>query len=80
MHGTYSPHVNSKRKILLTLFATAALLGAGCGGLGASGSISPATFLLPGLGHIAPQQVPAQEVVSTPNTSQLTAHTAAVVQ
>ncbi|MGA2867238.1 MAG: hypothetical protein ABSF95_22395 [Verrucomicrobiota bacterium] len=37
-------------KILrLALIPALALLGAGCGGLQASHSISPATFLLPGL-------------------------------
>ena len=44
-------HVKSKRNVLAVLLAGVALIGGGCGGLGASGSISPATFLLPGLGQ-----------------------------
>ncbi len=55
----YSDNVNFKRDVLwaggmLMLLAVAAL-GSGCGGLGASGSVSPATFLLPGLGQAEPQ-------------------------
>jgi hypothetical protein len=56
MRGTYSVQVNSKWNILFRkaaplAFAGIALFGIGCGGLGASGSISPASFLLPGIGH-----------------------------
>ena len=59
MRGTYSVQVNSKWNILFLLFrkaaplacASIALFGIGCGGLGASGSVSPASFLLPGIGH-----------------------------
>jgi len=43
-----------------------AALGMGCGGMTASGSVSPATFLLPGLGHndSAPQD-PSEIVVKS---------------
>jgi len=51
MRGRYSVHVKSKRNVLAIALAGVALLGMGCGGLGASGSLSPASFLLPGLGH-----------------------------
>jgi hypothetical protein len=36
------------------------LLVAGCGGISASHSVSPATFLLPGLGQLTPETTPAQ--------------------
>jgi hypothetical protein len=56
MGGTYSVQVNSKWNILFRkagplAFASIAVFGIGCGGLGASGSVSPASFLLPGIGH-----------------------------
>ena len=44
--------VKIKRNLFqLALAAMVASLGIGCGGLSASQSISPATFLLPGLGQ-----------------------------
>lgn len=55
MRRRYSSHVNSKRNVLLAFAAAIAIFGSGCGGLGASGSVSPATFLLPGLGQAAPK-------------------------
>jgi len=46
----------------LLALAAATGLGAGCGGIGASGSVSPATFLLPGLGHVPPPSpAPAED-------------------
>jgi hypothetical protein len=36
------------------VLAGIAIVGSGCGGLGASGSISPASFLLPGIGQNDP--------------------------
>lgn len=53
MRAPYSVHVNSKRNLwaVPVLLAGVAFLGSGCGGLGASGSISPASFLLPGFGQ-----------------------------
>ena len=48
----YSPHVKSKWTLFLMAFLIAvAATGIGCGGVNASGSVSPATFLLPGLGQ-----------------------------
>ena len=71
MRGTYSVQVNSKWNILFRkaaplALASSALFGIGCGGLGASGSISPASFLLPGIGQHDSQkrlqeQDPAQQ-------------------
>ena len=66
MRGTYSLHVNSKWNVFrgpiaLTAIALLALAGTGCGGLGASGSVSPASFLLPGFGQIDSQRLQQQE-------------------
>ena len=79
MRGTYSVQVNSKWNILFRkaaplAFASIALFGIGCGGLGASGSISPASFLLPGIGHhdsqkrLPQEQDPAQQPGSAAST------------
>jgi hypothetical protein len=65
------------------VFAGVALCGAGCGGLGASGSVSPATFLLPGLGQINTEKRPPQAVeqsVDRPASPQVAAHSADLVQ
>lgn len=55
----YSERVNLKRNVVRTLgllvLASVALLGSGCGGIGAGGSVSPATFLLPGIGQTEPE-------------------------
>jgi len=66
MQGTYTVQVNSKwndvfRKAAPLAFASIAVFGIGCGGLGASGSVSPASFLLPGIGHHEPQNRPSRE-------------------
>jgi hypothetical protein len=46
----YTRQVRLKWKILwLAIPAAFMLLGAGCGGLNAGGSVSPASFFLPGL-------------------------------
>jgi hypothetical protein len=75
MGWLYSPHVNLKNVWRATsLFAVAvfAAFATGCGGIGASGSVSPATFLLPGLGHTvpaknrAPNSIKAVEGMTTP--------------
>jgi hypothetical protein len=77
MHESYSPGVNSKRNVLLALIAAVAFIGAGCGGLGASGSVSPATFLLPGIGHQSPAPAPEEPkremVENSPTVSAYTA-------
>lgn len=67
-------HVNSKRNVLAVLLAGVAVLGIGCGGLGASGSISPASFLLPGLGQndsqkALPMEAGEQVAVSSQRTA-----------
>jgi len=48
-------------KILAPLVVVA-LIGAGCGGISASQSVSPATFLLPGLLKNCPQCPATNEV------------------
>src|SRR5262245_56730336 len=49
--------VNLKwRSFRLALFAVLVLIGAGCSGIRASHSISPASFFLPGLGKVEPVQ------------------------
>ena len=49
-----------KRRILAgILLMLASLIGAGCGGISANGSASPATFLLPGIGQATPAPQPA---------------------
>jgi hypothetical protein len=79
MRGTYSVHVNSKRNVLALAFASIALLGMGCGGLGASGSLSPASFLLPGIGHHESQQPLPVEAVEQPASPQVTSPQVAAI-
>ena len=50
------------RALSLAFLVGVLFLGAGCSGINASGSVSPATFLLPGLGQTAPAKAP----VATP--------------
>ena len=52
--AVYTRQVRTSWKILASLVAVA-LLGAGCGGISASQSVSPATFLMPGLLKNCPQ-------------------------
>ena len=84
MRGTYSVHVNSKwnlfRKAAGPLMASVALLGIGCGGVGASGSISPASFLLPGLGHNDSQKAPPADEVAQTTGPQVAAYSSDLVQ
>jgi hypothetical protein len=47
----------------LMLAGSLAWLTTGCGGFSGSHSISPATFLLPGLGQVTPKPVLAPETV-----------------
>ena len=84
MRRTYSVHVNSKwnvfRKAAAPLIAGVALLGMGCGGLSGSGSISPASFLLPGLGHNDSQKArPADQIAQT-TTPRVEAYSSDLVQ
>jgi hypothetical protein len=78
MRIQYSLHVNSKRTVLLALLAAVAFIGSGCGGLGASGSISPATFLLPGIGQNTPAR-PADNGHSSERSSVVAITAAATV-
>jgi hypothetical protein len=75
MRRSYSVHVNSKWNVFRASIALAAvaLLGMGCGGLGASGSISPATFLLPGLGQNDSQQHPPTDALDQKASPQVAA-------
>jgi hypothetical protein len=54
--------VRTSWKILAPLVVIA-LIGAGCGGISASQSVSPATFLLPGILKNCPQCPTTNEVV-----------------
>jgi hypothetical protein len=84
MHESYSPEVNSKRNVLLVLILAVAAIGTGCSGVNAGGSVSPATFLLPGLGHHSPKppaaEVPSQEAPSLEDSPALSVYAASVVQ
>jgi hypothetical protein len=76
----YSEKVNFKRNLLRDssrlLLPCFAALGAGCGGIGANGSVSPATFFLPGIGQVAPQQSPAAtDGFLADNSAQVAANT-----
>lgn len=51
---------NVARSAGFLFLAVFVALGSGCGGLGASGSVSPATFLLPGIGQAEPQSIPSE--------------------
>jgi hypothetical protein len=46
--AVYTRQVRFQWKFMLMLVAVA-LIGAGCGGINASQSVSPATFLMPGI-------------------------------
>lgn len=55
--------MRSGRKLLLIAGALATgLLVSGCGGVNATGSVSPATFLLPGIMYRTPQAKPLDTV------------------
>jgi hypothetical protein len=79
MRIPYSLHVNSKRTVRLALLAAVAFIGGGCGGLGASGSISPATFLLPGIGQNTPAK-PADSAAPSEHSSVLAMNAAPTVE
>lgn len=71
-------HVKLQRIFsLLTLVALVASFGIGCGGLSASQSVSPASFLLPGLGQNTPQKQTIPELAKeTPPVAVLDAYSA----
>ena len=61
--------MNPKTTLLAVLLPVVALLGAGCSGINASHSVSPATFLLPGFfGQAQPQAAPAAETAQVPGS------------
>jgi len=63
----------------LALVALLVVLGAGCSGIRASHSISPATFFLPGLGKAEPaNQAPTQNPIE--KTDQIQASVPIVAQ
>ena len=55
------------------VFTGVALAGIGCGGLGASGSVSPATFLLPGLMYNDSQRTKPQDALEKQSSPQIAA-------
>ena len=64
---------NWKSIRLATLVVSLAFLGAGCSGINASRTVSPATFLLPGL----MQNTPAQPVPVDLSAIAIASHTLA---
>ena len=75
------------RVVATMALAGAVLCGMGCGGLGASGSISPASFLLPGIGQNSSEQRPHPQErieqmhnVDEPSSPQVAAYSADLVQ
>ena len=50
----------------LAIFLALPVLGTGCSGINASGGVSPATFLLPGLGQTEPQGRPSPVAPTAP--------------
>jgi hypothetical protein len=63
-------HINVKLEIRPSRWAAlsaVALCCVGCSGFQAAPSISPATFLLPGLGQTLPAPSPASELDSLPS-------------
>jgi hypothetical protein len=64
----------------MLIVASGAMFGAGCGGIGASGSVSPATFLLPGLGQADPQNTAAPESVFIKKSPEVAAYSSDLVR
>jgi hypothetical protein len=54
---------------MLAMLSVVALIGAGCGGISASQSVSPATFLLPGILKNCPQCPQTNEIAFIPENS-----------
>jgi hypothetical protein len=58
----------------LLMASAIVLIGGGCGGMAASGALSPLMFLLPGLGQAKPApplNAPSMQVASNRDLSQL---------
>ncbi|RME91740.1 MAG: hypothetical protein D6766_11340 [Verrucomicrobia bacterium] len=60
-----------RRGWLLAMLAAGVLLVTGCGGFTASPSISPATFLLPGLGQANPAEAAPTPAPEPPVTAEV---------
>jgi hypothetical protein len=52
------------------IMLAALFIGAGCGGISASRSVSPLDFLLPGILKVEPKQTPTDPTVPQPNQPQ----------
>ena len=55
----------------MAMLAATALLGAGCGGINASQSVSPASFFLPGLLKACPPSTNSMPVVLLENSTEI---------
>jgi hypothetical protein len=55
----------------LAMLTMLALFSAGCGGINAGGSVSPAMFFIPGVMNTAPAATGAPMVASEPSKQQL---------
>ena len=55
----------------MALLTATALLGAGCGGINATQSISPASFFLPGLLKAGPPSTNSLPVVQVDNSTEI---------
>ena len=55
----------------MALLTATALLGAGCGGINASQSVSPASFFLPGLLKACPPSTNSMPVVLLDNSTEI---------
>ena len=72
--GSIVPIMNLIRKALpVAALGLLPLLGTGCGGFTASRSVSPATFLLPGLLQVTPQEIEPAPSEFAPHASSLLA-------
>jgi hypothetical protein len=55
----------------MAMLMAVALLGAGCGGINASQSVSPASFFLPGLMKAGPPSTNSLPVVQVDNSTEI---------
>lgn len=77
MRYPYSLHVNSKVNVVRVAFLVGVTsLAAGCGGIAATHSVSPATFFLPGLGQVEPPKSSPAAVESLPVSPEVAAFSA----
>jgi len=59
-----------RKSLSLALLVALLVLAAGCSGINTGGSISPATFLIPGLGRVTPAPLSPTDVHCSPQTVQ----------